>query len=82
MDELKPCPFCGKKVTLIKEPLWHGSHGYYGSYEYVVKCRNPECRCQIYLGKNNTIYYDDETAQRNAIKAWNRRVEKSKDEML
>lgn len=77
MNELKPCPFCGKKVELIKEPLWHGSHGYYGCYDYVVKCRNPECRCQIYLGKNNTIYYDDETAQRNAIEAWNRRAERS-----
>ena len=75
MNDLKPCPFCGKKVVLIKEPLWNGSHGYYGCYEYVVKCRNPECQCQVYLGKNDTIYRDDETAQKNAIEAWNRRAE-------
>lgn len=78
MNDLKPCPFCGKKVELTKEPLWkeykYGTLGYYGSYEYVVKCRNSECQCQIYLGKNNTIDRDDETAQRNAIEAWNRRA--------
>lgn len=28
MEELKPCPFCGEKVELVKEPLWHGSHEY------------------------------------------------------
>jgi len=76
MNDLKPCPFCGQKVALIKKPLWHGSHGYRGCYEYVVKCRNPECQCKINLGQNNTIYRDDETAQKNAIEAWNRRAEK------
>ena len=51
MNNLKPCPFCGKKVELIKEPLWHGSHGYYGSYEYVVKCRSPGVPVSGLLGQ-------------------------------
>lgn len=74
MIELKHCPFCGKEVKMIKDPLWHGSHGYYGCYEYIIQCENPECLCKINLGKNDTIYRDDETAQKNAIEAWNRRV--------
>lgn len=70
---LKTCPFCGKEVELKKEPLWNGSHGYFGCYEYVIKCDNPKCQCSINLWQNDTIYRSDEEAKRNAIKAWNRR---------
>lgn len=44
MDKLKPCPFCGKSVYLEKVQLWRNNgtttHGYFGCYEFVVKCRN------------------------------------------
>ena len=70
---LKTCPFCGKEVELKKEPLWNGSHGYVGCYEYVIQCNDPKCRCSINLGQNDTIYRSDEEAKRNAIRAWNRR---------
>ena len=75
MTELKPCPFCGRKVRMRKYPLWHDSHGYYGCYEYVIECENPQCGCHIKLSQNDTIYRNKEEAKRNAIKAWNRRAE-------
>ena len=39
-----------------------------------VPCENPDCRCKVYLGKNDTVYRDEKTARENAIKQWNRRV--------
>lgn len=77
--ELKPCPFCGEIPFLEKVPLWRigaggTTHGYFGCFEYIVKCNNPKCRCTINLGKNNTIYNSDEDAKKNAITAWNKRI--------
>lgn len=37
--ELKPCPFCGTVPYIEKIPLWHGSHGYHGCYEYDIHCK-------------------------------------------
>lgn len=74
MIKLKPCPFCGSKVELEKRPLWRDSHGYFGCYEFVIECKNPECLCRIYLNKNDTIYREEEKAKENAIRAWNKRV--------
>jgi len=34
----------------------------------VVKCRNPEGQCQIYLGKNDTIYRDDASIEKGDSK--------------
>ena len=72
---IKPCPFCGEIPYLEKKPLWReyggSTHGYFGCFEYVIKCRNPECRCTVHLGKNNTIYNSDDEARENAIKYWN-----------
>lgn len=74
---LKPCPFCGEVPYLEKVPLWQtyggSTHGYYGCYEYVVQCRNPECRCTVRLGSNDTIYSSDEEAKQSAIDSWNKR---------
>ena len=76
MSELKPCPFCGSKVQIERKPLWHDGHGYYGCYEFIIRCNNIECGCNlINLGRNNTIYNTDEDARQNAINAWNRRAE-------
>lgn len=75
---IKPCPFCGEVPYLERSPLWstyNGStHGYYGCYEYVIKCHNPKCGCSVKLGDNTTIYHEDDVARFNAIDAWNRRV--------
>jgi hypothetical protein len=76
---LKPCPFCGEVPYLEKKPLWQtyggSTHGYYGCYEYVVQCRNPECLCSVRLGRNDTIYSSDEEAKQSAIDSWNKRFE-------
>lgn len=72
-EDLKPCPFCGNKVGLKRNPLFNNGHGYYNCYEYVVECDNPDCRCNVKMPKNNTVYYSDYEASNNAIKAWNRR---------
>ena len=78
MEKLKPCPFCGETVYVEKEPLWitagNTTHGYFGCYKFEVKCRNPECGCSVYLGKNDTIYHSETEARQNAIQAWTRRV--------
>ena len=76
---LKPCPFCGEVPYLERSPLWTTykdgtTHGYYGDFEYVIRCRNPECGCSVYLGRNDTVYNTDEDAKNNAIKAWNKRL--------
>lgn len=75
MTELKPCPFCGSNVKIEKRPLWEGSHGYYGCYEFVIQCPNASCGCRINLKQNDTIYRDENIAEANAIEAWNRRAE-------
>lgn len=72
MTELKSCPFCGKDVELEKRPLWHGSHGYYGCYKYIIECKH--CGCNRKLFGNDTIYNDEEIARENAINAWNKRA--------
>lgn len=85
MNELKPCPFCGASVYIEKKPLWHThtdgtTHGYFGCYEYEIKCC--KCGCNVPLKGNNTIYCDEKTAKENAIKAWNRRAERNEDGSL
>lgn len=79
MAELKPCPFCGKPVYMEKVPLWktYGScaHGYFGYYEFVVKCRDPECGCTINLIGNDTVYHSEQEAFENAARSWNRRMD-------
>lgn len=79
-EALKPCPFCGAEVHIDKNPLWNGSHGYHGCFEYDIYC--DKCGCRVHLGANNTIYQDDEVARQNAIKAWNTRRELDVDNII
>lgn len=76
--KLEDCPFCGSGVYIKREPLWqergNSIHGYRGCYEYIIECSNPECRCSVYLGNNDTIYRSDEEAINEAVTHWNRRA--------
>ena len=72
IEKLKPCPFCGTKVEVRKEAMWHGSHGYKDCYRYDVRCQ--ECGCRISMRNTDTINRTDRKAKQNAIEAWNRRA--------
>lgn len=71
ISKLDLCPFCGSAVKMIKKPLYHGTHGYPGCYEFEVRC--PECGCSIDYVDNDTIYRSEEEAIANVTKAWNKR---------
>ncbi len=73
MNELKPCPCGCRDVELKKYPLWNGTHGYYGCYEFKIKCNNPKCGWFLKVSKNDTIYRSEEEAKENVINAWNKR---------
>lgn len=70
-SKLKPCPFCGTEVKMLKKPLWHGSHGYHDCYNFEVKC--PKCGCRVDYIDSDTIYRSEEEAVANVTKAWNER---------
>lgn len=74
---LKPCPFCGNDVYIEKVPLWNtdsrgSTHGYFGCYQFDIKCE--KCGCTINLGQNDTVYRSEKEAKENAINAWNKRA--------
>lgn len=77
MANLKKCPFCKGDVLLIKDPLWNGSHGYHGCYEFYVKCNNENCLVKPKARAYHTIYEKNEQVQIDkAIDAWNNREAK------
>lgn len=65
--ELKPCPFCGTEVKLLKKPLY----GYHGRFDFSVKC--PHCGCTVDYIDSDTIYRSEEEAIANVVKSWNGR---------
>lgn len=71
MSKIKPCPFCGTKVELSKNPLWQGSHGYYNCFEFKIVCS--KCGCSVKYDGNDTVYRTEKEATQNVIKAWNKR---------
>ena len=67
--ELKPCPFCGKAVTIAD----------YGDYlSIIAKGTDPKtsCRCRLFM-ESEQFSADDEEARQKAkerlIEKWNRR---------
>lgn len=70
----KECPWCHDMPIISKDPMWNGSHGYHGCYEYYVACTNGKCKikpktksyCDIYdMSENECIT--------SAIDDWNDR---------
>lgn len=70
----KECPFCHSLPSVTKNPLWHGSHGYHGNFEYFIGCCNDMCKIKPATRKYDDIY--DMTEQDcidRAIADWNER---------
>ena len=70
----KECPFCHSLPDMVKNPLWDGTHGYPGKYEYYIACKNKDCKVKPRTYKYDNIY--DMTEQEcidRAIKDWNDR---------
>ena len=69
---IKECPWCHRMPKLFKTPLWKGSHGYPGNYEYYLSCKNPNCKIQPRTKSYNDIYsMMEEDCINHAIKDWN-----------
>lgn len=60
MNKLLPCPFCGAEAELVKDKLWHGSHGYYGCYNFYIKCSYEFCGVSPQTRGCDNIYEKDE----------------------
>lgn len=75
MKELpKDCPFCHDVPIVAKDPLWHGSHGYHGNYEYYVACKNGKCKVQPRTKSYTDIYeMTEQECIDKSIKDWNNR---------
>lgn len=67
------CPWCGSSGSIVKNPLWNGSHGYHGCYEIFVQCVNQTCRAIAPNGKTDTVYRTENDAVNIAIDRWNTR---------
>ena len=77
---LKPCPFCNNEsVFLDMQPLWNGSHGYYGKYKYIIKCQLCGCTNDKCCGDDIYLNTKEEINEliRAIINHWNNRVEPS-----
>lgn len=72
MEQLKPCPFCGKTPKIEKEP---GSYGYYPDV-WVIKCCNgiriPH-QAEEYDWEKRKHFRVDEIAKNEITKVWNTR---------
>ncbi len=62
---LKPCPFCGSKVSLMEIASFRN--------RFKVACLNPYCHVQPHM---KTTWLTED----GAIKAWNRRAENKEAE--
>lgn len=61
MDNVKPCPFCGKEPTFSTFPLTD-----------IIKCENANCYVKPRIGREHEFCKHAESIGW-LIKAWNRR---------
>lgn len=69
----KECPFCHITPSVAQDPLWHGSHGYKGNYDYYVTCTNENCKVQPKTKVYSDIYMTGQECVDKAIADWNDR---------
>lgn len=68
------CPWCHETPIVASDPLWNGSHGYYGNYEYYVACKNKSCKIKPRTKSYNNIYgMSEQECIDKAINDWNTR---------
>ena len=70
----KECPFCHSLPDIVKNPLWDGTHGYPGKYEYYIACKNKDCKVKPRTYKYDNIYdMSEQECIEKAISDWNNR---------
>lgn len=72
-ENLKPCPFCGGKVTIAEM-----GNDEYGHYIVTRGIDDDKCTCRVFMEsgqfeKSDTEEYK-EMVKANLIEKWNRRV--------
>ena len=67
INDLKPCPFCGKEAVLKSDIRWPSDNNGESVTGYEVVCVN--YKCPIYKADNTYFRSPEE-----AIAAWNRRI--------
>lgn len=68
-DKLKRCPFCGEKANLVKV---RSGLSFGKNFRYAPGCATDKCMGHWVTGKG---FY----SEAEAIEAWNRRADDSKD---
>lgn len=68
MKELKPCPFCGGKASLISTARPGSMSGDIGTQSTIV-CQNNECGAKIVKWALEQTW-----AEESAVRAWSRRT--------
>lgn len=63
MIKLKPCPYCGTSVTVMRIPYGFGRFG----GKYIAVCDNPTGECEM---DEHAVCYD---TREKAAEEWNRR---------
>ena len=68
MAEVKPCPFCGRKPSKVREHKYPSISTVF----YTVECKNAGSKCGVRPTTNLR------RTREEAIEAWNRRAEDEK----
>jgi len=76
MSDLKNCPFCGAPAVLENGSDHHGTWFNLGCSRHWGIVPDPDAAC---IG-GRLFYTETEKTETEAIEAWNRRVEESRDD--
>lgn len=76
MDKLRDCPLCGREAFIKVQKVEYGLSG------TIIKCKNPQCGCMLYVSDARAKFTDGglknfpiDNHTEIAIKRWNTRIE-------